>query len=57
MILARVELECFAGPGRQKHERAAPRGLLLPMTVCAPLALKGGDTPVGPREAERPRSE
>ena len=53
VVFAPVELERFPGPERQGHERAAPRSLLLALTVCAPPARKGGDAPVRTREAER----
>jgi hypothetical protein len=40
IVLAPVELERLAGAEDQRNERAAPRGLLLALPVCPPLARK-----------------
>jgi hypothetical protein len=51
-ILRPVELERFAGQERQRHERAATTGLLLPMPRRLPLSRKGRHAIVGAVVAE-----
>lgn len=50
IILAPVELEGFTRPEGQRHEGAAPRGLLIALAIRAPSAGESSDPVVGTGE-------